>query len=168
MQKSQNSPVGIPVIKFSEPPSRNNEWLFQINKAERYKNKLFPNRFLIWKWMKVFFKTLFVKDFLPPLFLFVSQGPSTKNEVSWQSPCTWDPESKQWSLMLKLVMGLGQIFLTRVRSAIYGLGLNLENFPWKHQFFNFFPFGSKKISSGQVKKYLRRRQVSLLFTAGQK
>jgi len=28
-----------------------------------------------------------------------------------------------------LVMGPGQKFLTRVGSAIYGLGLNLENFP---------------------------------------
>jgi len=49
----------------------------------------------------------------------------------------------------------------RVGSAIYGLGLNLENF-------NFFPFGSKKISLGRVRKYPGRRRVSLLFTAGQK
>jgi len=35
--------------------------------------------------------------------------------------------------------GLGQ-----VGSAIYGLGLNLENFSQKCQIFNFFPFGSKK------------------------
>jgi len=31
-----------------------------------------------------------------------------------------------WS---EVVMGLGQNFLTRVGSAIYGLDLNLENFP---------------------------------------
>jgi len=51
-----------------------------------------------------------------------------------------------------LVMGLGQKFLTRVGlaqffvarvgSAIYGLGLNLENFCLKHQIFQFFLFGS--------------------------
>jgi len=29
----------------------------------------------------------------------------------------------------QLVMGQGQKFLTRVKTAIYGLGLNLENFP---------------------------------------
>jgi len=28
-----------------------------------------------------------------------------------------------------LVMGPGQFFVARVESAIYGLGLNLENFP---------------------------------------
>jgi len=33
---------------------------------------------------------------------------------------------------------------------------------------NFFPFGSKKISSGQVRKYPGQRQVCLLLTAGQK
>jgi len=32
-------------------------------------------------------------------------------------------------LSLKVVMGLGQKFLTRVRSGQVGLGLNLENFP---------------------------------------
>jgi len=40
---------------------------------------------------------------------------------------THDP-SKFW-VRLGLVMGPGQKFLTQVRSAIYGLGLNLENFP---------------------------------------
>jgi len=32
-------------------------------------------------------------------------------------------------LYLNLVMGLGQKFLTWVTSAIYGLGLDLKNFP---------------------------------------
>jgi len=47
-------------------------------------------------------------------------------------------------------MGPGQNFLTRigsgqVGSAIYGLGLNLENFLYKNiKFFNFFLFGLKK------------------------
>jgi len=36
------------------------------------------------------------------------------------------------------------------------------------KFFNFFPFGSKNISSGWVKKHPDQRQVSLLFTASQK
>jgi len=40
--------------------------------------------------------------------------------------------------------------------------------PKNIKFFNFFPFGSKKISSGQVKKYPGQGRVCLLFTAGQK
>jgi len=77
-------------------------------------------------------------------------------------------------------MGLGQNFFTRFRpgqffcgsgwvgSAIYGLGLNLENFPYECQIFQFFPFRSKRISLGWVKKYPGQRQVSLLFAASQK
>jgi len=53
-------------------------------------------------------------------------------------------------------VGSGQFFVARVGSAIYGLGLN------------FFPFGSKKIASGWVRKYPGRSRVSLLFTASQK
>jgi len=37
--------------------------------------------------------------------------------------------SKLVTLDLRIVMGAGQKFLTCVRSAIHGLGLNLENFP---------------------------------------
>jgi len=62
----------------------------------------------------------------------------------------------------------GQIFVARVGSAIYSLGLNLENFPLKRQIFQFFSLQIKKISSGRVWKYPGRRRVSLLFTAGQK
>jgi len=54
----------------------------------------------------------------------------------------------------------------RIGSAIFGL--SLENFPLKSQIFNFFHFGSRKISSGLVKKYLSQIRVSLLFTEGQK
>jgi len=36
------------------------------------------------------------------------------------------------------------------------------------KFFNFFDFGSKKISSGWVEKYPGQRQVGHLITAGQK
>jgi len=39
----------------------------------------------------------------------------------------------------------------RVRWAIYGLVLILENFPKNIKFFNFFPFGLKKIPSVQSK-----------------
>jgi len=41
-------------------------------------------------------------------------------------------------------MGPGQKFLTWVRSAIYGLGLNLENFPKKCQIFQLFSLRVKK------------------------
>jgi len=44
----------------------------------------------------------------------------------------------------------------------------IQKSPKNHKIFNFFPFGSKKISSGQVKKYPGQRRVSLLFTSGQK
>jgi len=40
--------------------------------------------------------------------------------------------------------------------------------PKNVKFFNFFSIVSKKISSGQVKKYLGQRLVGLLFTAGLK
>jgi len=41
-------------------------------------------------------------------------------------------------------VGLGQFFMARVGSAIYGLGLNLENFPLKYQIFQFFSLQAKK------------------------
>jgi len=63
------------------------------------------------------------------------------------------------------VMGPGQKFLTRVGSAIYGLGLNFKNFPKKCQIFQFFfLFGQKKLL--QVGSESTR--VGLFFTAGQK
>jgi len=68
------------------------------------------------------------------------------------------------------VMGPGQFFCGsgRVGPAIYGLGLNLKNLPQKCKIFQFFALRVKKISSGRVGKYLGRRRVGLLFTAGQK
>jgi len=65
-------------------------------------------------------------------------------------------------------VGSGQLFVARVGSDIYGLGLIFENFHKNVKFFNFFPFGSKKIASGQVGKYPGRSRVGLSFTAGQK
>jgi len=62
----------------------------------------------------------------------------------------------------------GQFFVARFESAIFGLGLGLENFPKKSQIFQLRPLWVKKISLGQVRKYLGQRRVSLLFTAGQK
>jgi len=48
----------------------------------------------------------------------------------------------EYLFVWQLVMGI------RVRSAIYGLGL--ENFPKKCQIFNFFPSGKKNLfGSGQ-------------------
>jgi len=64
-----------------------------------------------------------------------------------------------------LVMGPGQKFLTRVGSGwVSHLWFGFEF----GKFFNFFPFGSKKISLGQVRKYPGQSRVGLLFTAGQK
>jgi len=40
-------------------------------------------------------------------------------------------------------MGPGENFLTQVGSAIFGLGLALENFHLKSQFFQFCPSGQK-------------------------
>jgi len=72
-------------------------------------------------------------------------------------------------------MSSGQFFVAPVGSAIYGISLGLENFSKNVKFFNFFPFRSKKISSGRikkypgrVKKYLGQRWVGLFFTGGQK
>jgi len=55
-------------------------------------------------------------------------------------------------------MGPGQFFAAWVRSAIYSLSLNLENFPKKCQIFQFFLFGSKK--------YLRVRSKSSRVKGG--
>jgi len=57
-------------------------------------------------------------------------------------------------------VGLGQPFMVWV--WIWKIS------PKNVKFFNFFPFGSKKISSGRVGKYPGQRGVGLLFTAGQK
>jgi len=62
----------------------------------------------------------------------------------------------------------GQFFAARVGSAIFGLGLGLENFPQKSQIFKFFSPRVKKIALGWVKKYPGQSQVSLLFTGDQK
>jgi len=64
-------------------------------------------------------------------------------------------------------MGPGQN-LARV-----GSGMPSMVWVWKisHKnvkFFNFLPFGLKKISSGWVKKYPGQMRVGLLLTAGQK
>jgi len=54
-----------------------------------------------------------------------------------------------------------------IRSAIFGFGMALENFPLKSQIFQFFaPSGHKK--SCWVKKYLGQSWDGLLFTEGQK
>jgi len=64
----------------------------------------------------------------------------------------------------KILTWVGSIFcgLGLVRSAIYGLGLNLENSPKRVKIFNFFPSGQKNLfGPGQ-------RRIGILFTAGQK
>jgi len=72
------------------------------------------------------------------IFTRISDGSGSKN---------FDPGQ-----VVSILCGSG-----RVGSAIYGLGLNLEN----------FSFRSKKISLGWVRKYPGQRGVGLLFTAGQ-
>jgi len=85
------------------------------------------------------------------------------SSLLWQLAENWEVKGSS------LVMDTGQkFFASQVGSAIYDLGLVLENFPWKSQFFWFFSSRFKKNSSGWVKKYPCQRQVGLLFTAGQK
>jgi len=43
--------------------------------------------------------------------------------------------------------------LTRIRWTIFGLGLGLENFPWKSQILEIFPLRFKKFSSIWLKKF---------------
>jgi len=66
-----------------------------------------------------------------------------------------------------LVMCLGQNFLTRVGSGQPSMLWVWKISPKNVKFFNFFLLGSKKISSGWVKKYPSQRRVGPLFTAGQ-
>jgi len=65
-------------------------------------------------------------------------------------------------------IGSGQIFVARVGSVIFGLGLDFKNFLLKSQIFQFFPVNQNKISSGRVKQYPGQRLVGILFTSGQK
>jgi len=73
-------------------------------------------------------------------------------------------------LQYQIVMGPGQKFLTRVGSdqALMVWVRIWKISPKNVKFFNFFPFGSKKITSGRVRKYPGQSRVGLLFTAGQK
>jgi len=80
----------------------------------------------------------------------------------------------------ELVMGPGQKFLIRVRLGQFFVARVVSGqqsmvwvwickiSPKNVKFFNFFPFGSKKISSGRIKKYPGQRQGTLLFTVVQK
>jgi len=55
--------------------------------------------------------------------------------------------------------GSGQFFVARVGSAIYGLDLNLQNFPYKCQIFQFFSFRveseSIRVKGGSASYLLR-------------
>jgi len=73
-------------------------------------------------------------------------------------------------ILFLLVMGPGQNFLTRVGSGqpfMVWVWIS-KIFPKNIKFFNFFPFGSKKIASGWVRKYQGWSRVGLLFIASQK
>jgi len=67
-------------------------------------------------------------------------------------------------------VGSGQFFVARVGSGQpFMVWVRIRKIsPKTVKFFIFFPFGSKKIASGQVGKYLGQSRVGLLFTAGQK
>jgi len=65
-------------------------------------------------------------------------------------------------------MGPGKNFLTLVGSGQPFMVWVWKISPKNVKFFNFSPLGSRKIASGQVRKYPGRRRVGLLFTAGQK
>jgi len=53
--------------------------------------------------------------------------------------------------------------LVRVNFFATLVGSGQPSWVWMWKTFNFFPFGSKKISSDRVKKYLGQRQVSLYY-----
>jgi len=59
--------------------------------------------------------------------------------------------------------GSGSKFFDPSRVSHLWFGFEFGKFPIK--FFNFFPFRSKKISSGRVRKYPGQRRVGILFTA---
>jgi len=67
-------------------------------------------------------------------------------------------------------VGSGQFFVALVGSGQpFMVWVRIRKISAKNvKFFNFFPFGSKKIASGRVGKYPGQSQVGLLFTAGQK
>jgi len=72
--------------------------------------------------------------------------------------------SEGWEMIFdqfEIVMGLGQNILTRVgldQPLMVWVGI-WKISPKNVKFFNFFPFGSKKISSGQVGKYPGQRPL---------
>jgi len=81
----------------------------------------------------------------------------------WRVAPFWDKSSDGSGSKIFTRVGSDQFFDAQV-----GPGQppkNLENFPQKPQF---FPLGSKKVSSGQVKKYPGQGRVGPLFTAGKK
>jgi len=67
------------------------------------------------------------------------------------------------NLKFSIIIGLGQKILTisgRVSHLQFGSGFGKFP-PKKSQIFQFFPFGSKKISWGRMKKYPGKRRVDL-------
>jgi len=77
---------------------------------------------------------------------------------------------KLLTILCNIVMGPGQKFLTRVGSGQQFMVLVRiwKISPKNVKFFNFFPFKSKIIALGRVRKYPGQSRVGLLFTAGQK
>jgi len=61
--------------------------------------------------------------------------------------------------------GSGSKFFSRAQSFFCCFGLGLENFPQNPQFLN---FGSKRILSSWVKKYLGQNPAGKIFTTSQK
>jgi len=82
---------------------------------------------------------------------------------------TLEPKGFRWAfLFFYLVISPGRKFLTWVGWVSLHWVWIWKISPKNVKFFNFLPFGSKRVSLGRVKKYLDQGQVSLLFTAGQK
>jgi len=66
----------------------------------------------------------------------------------------------------KIFTWIGSIFCCSGQVSHFWFGFG--KFSLKIPFFYFSPFGSRKISLGQVKNYWGQRRVGFLFTAGQK
>jgi len=82
-----------------------------------------------------------------------------------------------WNILRDLlateIIRSDEIQMLKILEVIMGSGrvshlLDLESFPQKSQMFQFFSPRVKKISLGEVKKYMGQWRAGLLFSVGQK